>query len=62
MLKCLIDHVLPVAGHHVQTLDLAHGKAVTNEIVSQSAKVELHLQAISKCFYNALLVWNQQVQ
>ena len=30
MLTSLIDHVLLVAGHHLQALDLVHGKAVTN--------------------------------
>ncbi len=30
----VIDRVLPQVGHHVSTLDLSHGKAVTNEIVN----------------------------
>ena len=30
----LVNHVLPRVGGHVRTLDLAHGKAVSNEIVS----------------------------
>ena len=29
-----IDHLLPRVGSHVRTLDLAYGKAVTNEVVS----------------------------
>lgn len=34
MLRGVIDHILPRVGEHVQTLDLSHGKAVSNEIVS----------------------------
>ena len=29
----VIEHLLPRVGSHVRTLDLAHGKAVTNEVV-----------------------------
>lgn len=31
----VIEHLLPRVGDHVRTLDLAYGKAVTNEVVSQ---------------------------
>ena len=31
----VIDHLLPRVGSHVRTLDLAYGKAVTNEVVRQ---------------------------
>ena len=30
----VIEHLLPRVGTHVRTLDLAYGKAVTNEVVS----------------------------
>lgn len=29
----VIEHLLPRVGSHVRTLDLAYGKAVTNEVV-----------------------------
>lgn len=29
----MIEHLLPRVGTHVRTLDLAYGKAVTNEVV-----------------------------
>ena len=29
----MIEHLLPRVGSHVHTLDLAYGKAVTNEVV-----------------------------
>ena len=29
----VIEHLLPRVGAHVRTLDLAYGKAVTNEVV-----------------------------
>ena len=34
VLSGLVEHVLPRVGSHVHTLDLAHGKAVSNAIVS----------------------------
>lgn len=34
VLHGIVTHLLPKVGHHVQTLDLAYGKAVTNEVVS----------------------------
>ena len=36
VLRGVIQHLLPRVGQHVKTLDLSHGKAVTNEIVSPS--------------------------
>ena len=33
----VIEHLLPRVGDHVRTLDLAYGKAVTNEVVSWSS-------------------------
>ena len=36
VLKGLMDHVLPRVGSHVLTLDLSHGRAVSNEVVSQT--------------------------
>ena len=33
VLSGIVAHVLPRVGSHVKTLDLAHGKAVSNEIV-----------------------------
>ena len=32
----IMDHLLPRVGSHVQTLDLSHGKAVSNEVVSKN--------------------------
>ena len=34
LLQGLIAYLLPRVGTHVRTLDLAHGKAVSNEVVS----------------------------
>ena len=34
VLSGVVEFVLPRVGSHVQTLDLAHGKAVSNAIVS----------------------------
>ena len=34
VLTAVLEHLLPRVGPHVRTLDLAHGKAVSNEIVS----------------------------
>ena len=36
VLRGVIEHLLPRVGDHVRTLDLAYGKAVTNEVVSQA--------------------------
>ena len=33
VLSGIVAHVLPRVGSHVKTLDLAHGKAISNEIV-----------------------------
>ena len=33
VLSGVVDHILPRVGKHVLTLDLAHGKAVSNAIV-----------------------------
>ena len=34
VLTGIVDHILPRVGSHVLSLDLAHGKAVSNAIVS----------------------------
>ena len=33
MLQGVMEYLLPRVGQHVHTLDLAHGKAVSNEVV-----------------------------
>ena len=38
----VIEHLLPRVGDHVRTLDLAYGKAVTNEVVSQKHKTAIY--------------------
>ena len=35
ILRGVIEHLLPRVGPHVRTLDLSHGKAISNEIVSK---------------------------
>ena len=39
----VIEHLLPQVGSHVRTLDLAYGKAVTNEVVSHCSIQEADL-------------------
>lgn len=34
ILQGVLEHILPWAGAHVHTLDLSHGKAVSNELVT----------------------------
>ena len=36
VLSGLVKHVLPRVGGHTLSLDLAHGKAVSNDIVSHT--------------------------
>ena len=43
----VIEHLLPRVGDHVRTLDLAYGKAVTNEVVSQASMNFLQCAASS---------------
>eukprot|EP00731_Ephydatia_muelleri_P001172 Em0001g1172a len=38
VLTAVLEHLLPRVGPHVRTLDLAHGKAVSNEIVFRMLK------------------------
>ena len=45
----VIEHLLPRVGTHVRTLDLAYGKAVTNEVVSH-CKQEVALSVLT--FYH----------
>ena len=33
VLRGMVEHLLPRVGSHVQTLDLSHGKAISNEVV-----------------------------
>ena len=50
-----IEHLLPKVGSHVRTLDLAHGKAVSNEVVSPCNQLYLEIQ-VSYKHNNCLIV------
>jgi len=41
VLRGMMEYLLPQVGPHVHTLDLAHGKAVSNEVVRRRRGLSL---------------------
>ena len=37
-----MEYLLPQVGPHVRTLDLAHGKAVSNDVVRETQHTHVH--------------------
>eukprot|EP00731_Ephydatia_muelleri_P001250 Em0001g1250a len=71
VLTAVLEHLLPRVGPHVRTLDLAHGKAVSNEIVFRMLKrcpnlryLDLSHTGVSDFAFKGLLssreVWSLQ--